>query len=98
MESSRNSGYLTPGEAFTRDTNYINDRIVADPQTHSAAEPYTYNTVGVLTTGLTEGALAWPVEAVRFRLVAASACPLANRIIIDRWYMVLAYTFTIYQT
>src|SRR5699024_10015014 len=84
MESSRNSGYLTPGEGFTRDTNYISDRIVADPQTHSAAEPYTYNTAGVLTTVLTEGAQAWPVEAVRFRLVAARACPWANRTIIVR--------------
>lgn len=84
MESSRNSGYLTPGEAFTRDTNYINDRIVADPQAHIAAEGYTYNTVGTLTTGLTEGARAWPVEAGRYRLVAARACPWANRTIIVR--------------
>src|SRR5699024_6834249 len=84
MESSRNSGYLTHGEAFTRDTNYINDRIVADPQPHPAAEPCTYNPVGVLTTGLTEGAQAWPVEAGRYRLVAARACPWANRTIIVR--------------
>src|SRR5699024_405280 len=52
--------------------------------THSAAEPYTYNTVGVLTTGLTEGAQAWPVEAGRYRLVAARACPWANRTVIVR--------------
>src|SRR5699024_8339470 len=84
MESSRNSGYLTPGEAFTRDTNYINDRIVAAPQTPSAAEPYTYNPVGVLSTGLTAGAQACPVAAGRYRWAAARACPCARRPIIVR--------------
>lgn len=84
MESSTHSGYSTPGKPFTRDTNYINDRIVADPAAHRAAEHYEYNTIGTLTTGLTEGAEAWPVEAGRYRLVAARACPWANRTIIVR--------------
>lgn len=84
MEPSAKSAYSTPGKPFTRDTNYINDRIVADPQAHRDAAKYEYNTVGTLTTGLTEDAEAWPVEADRYRLVAARACPWANRTIIVR--------------
>ena len=45
------------------------------------AEP---STVGRVGGGLTEGAEAWPVEAGRYRLVAARACPWANRTIIVR--------------
>lgn len=84
MDSSTNSGYSTPGKPFTRDTNYINDRIVADPEAHRVADHYEYNTIGTLTTGLTQGAEAWPVEAGRYHLVAARACPWANRTIIVR--------------
>src|SRR5699024_11095846 len=84
LESTPNSRYSTPDEPFTRDTNYINDRIVADPAAHRVAEHYEYNTIGTVTTGLTEGAEAWPVEAGRYRLVAARACPWANRTIIVR--------------
>src|SRR5690625_5234460 len=84
MEPSAKSAYSTPGKPFTRDTNYINDRIVADPQAHRDAAKYEYNTIGTLTTGLTEDAEAWPVEADRYRLVAARACPWANRTIIVR--------------
>ncbi len=46
--------------AYERDTEYITDRITADP-----------------------GAL-WPVEPGRYRLVAARACPWANRALIVR--------------
>src|SRR5699024_10915398 len=84
MESTQNSGYSTPGETFTRDTNYINDRIVADPQVHREAYHNEYNDLGPLTTGLTDGAEAWPVQAGRYRLVAARACPCASRTIIVR--------------
>src|SRR5699024_6373233 len=84
MEPSAKSAYSTPGKPFTRDTNYINDRIVADPQAHRDAAKYEYNTIGTLTTGLTKDAEAWPVEADRYRLVAARACPWANRTIIVR--------------
>ena len=45
---------------FTRDTDYITDRIVDDPQAD------------------------WPVQAGRYRLVAAAACPWANRTTIVR--------------
>ena len=43
--------------SFERDTDYIDDRIVASPS----------------------GEREWPVEAGRYRLVAAAACPWANR-------------------
>jgi len=49
-------------ESFTRDTKYIEDRIVRDPS----------------------GDGQWPVEAGRYRLVVARACPWANRALIVR--------------
>ncbi len=52
--------YVEPGREFTRDTNYIEDRITRD------------------------GREGWPVEAGRYRLVAARACPWANRAVIVR--------------
>ena len=48
------------GKAYTRDTQYIEDRILDDPDAR------------------------WPVEPRRYRLVAARACPWANRAIIVR--------------
>jgi len=52
--------YVTEGVEFNRDTNYIDDRILNDPNAQ------------------------WPVEPGRYRLVAARACPWANRTIIVR--------------
>jgi len=52
--------YVTTGQEFTRDTNYITTRITRD------------------------GADGYPVEPGRYRLVAARACPWANRTIIVR--------------
>ncbi|PYF99204.1 putative glutathione S-transferase [Georgenia satyanarayanai] len=52
--------YVTSGQEFTRDTNYITTRITRD------------------------GVDGYPVEAGRYRLVAARACPWANRTIIVR--------------
>ena len=49
-------------EEFTRDTAYIEDRIVASPT----------------------GEFEWPVEADRYRLAVAHACPWANRTLITR--------------
>ena len=49
--------YVHAGEEYTRDTTYIEDRVVADPE----------------TVELSERAQAWPVEAGRYRLVAARA-------------------------
>jgi putative glutathione S-transferase len=53
-------GYVQGGKEFTRDMNYIPDRITAD------------------------GRDGWPVEAGRYRLIAARACPWANRTLIVR--------------
>lgn len=61
----------THGE-FTRDESYINDRIVADLPAGSAPE------------GPEVGRMSWPVEAGRYRLVAARACPWAHRTVITR--------------
>ena len=62
-EHSTRGAYVTAGEEFDRDTNYIEDRITADGD---------------------EASGGWPVEAGRYRLVAARACPWANRAIIVR--------------
>ncbi|QCU79270.1 glutathione S-transferase family protein [Citricoccus sp. SGAir0253] len=75
---------MLAGQEFTRDTNYIQDRIVADPAAMTAAERVGTDKVGHVHGGLTEDAQAWPVEAGRYRLVAARACPWANRTIIVR--------------
>lgn len=59
-QHSTKGAYVSSGQEFTRDTNYIPDRITAD------------------------GRDGWPVEAGRYRLVVARACPWANRAIIVR--------------
>ena len=76
--------YVTGGEAFERDTQYIEDRIVSDPAAVSALPAPPASKVGSLGFGLTPGAQAWPVEPGRYRLVAAAACPWANRTLIVR--------------
>lgn len=61
--------YVEGGKAFDRDRNYVPDRITA-----GACTP---------EHGPVEGEL-WPVEPGRYRLIAAQACPWANRAIIVR--------------
>lgn len=61
--------YVEAGKEFSRDMNYVPDRITRD-----ARRP---------EHGPVEGEL-WPVEPGRYRLVAAKACPWANRAIIVR--------------
>ncbi|RAX18034.1 glutathione S-transferase family protein [Pseudarthrobacter sp. AG30] len=65
-EHSTRGAYVTGGAEFTRDTNYIEDRITRDAAPGSNGEP------------------GWPVEAGRYRLIAARACPWANRTVIVR--------------
>ncbi len=57
---STKGAYVSGGQEFERDTNYIETRITAD------------------------GRDGYPVEAGRYRLVVARACPWANRAIIVR--------------
>ncbi|MFT4084843.1 MAG: glutathione S-transferase C-terminal domain-containing protein [Nocardioides sp.] len=61
--------YVEPGRAYTRDMNYIDDRITEDARTPE---------FGPRDVPL------WPVEPGRYRLIAAKACPWANRAIIVR--------------
>ncbi|KUG58524.1 glutathione S-transferase family protein [Nesterenkonia jeotgali] len=83
-EHSTKGAYVTGGE-FTRDTNYIEDRVVADPQAVRSAPQEESSSIGdPRMAGLTEGGQAWPVEPDRYRLVAARACPWAHRSIIIR--------------
>jgi glutathionyl-hydroquinone reductase len=65
--------YVSKGQAFDRDMNYIPDRITAEPG--RSRDPYDGAELDVPT---------WPVEPGRYRLVAAKACPWANRAIIVR--------------
>lgn len=83
-EHSTKGSYVTGGAEFTRDTNYIEDRIVADPEAVRSLPEPPRTGIGTLGFGLSEGAEAWPVEPGRYRLVAANACPWANRTVIVR--------------
>ena len=64
--------YVTSGEGFERDTSYISDRITRHP---GRSQDPRHGELDVRT---------WPVEPGRYRLVAARACPWANRSIIVR--------------
>ncbi len=66
------STYTQPGKPFERDMDYIPDRILAGERSADPAD-----------RGPQDGQV-WPVEAGRYRLVAAKACPWANRAIIVR--------------
>ena len=65
--------YVTSGKAFNRDMNYIPDRITAEPG--RSRDSFADSDLEVKT---------WPVEPGRYRLVAARACPWANRSLIVR--------------
>lgn len=83
-EHSTKGAYVTGGE-FTRDTNYIEDRVVADASAVREAPTEESSKIGdPRVQGLTPNAEAWPVEPGRYRLVAARACPWAHRSIIIR--------------
>ena len=74
---AQNKGYVEP--SFERDTRYIDDRIT------TTAIPTDRDSDGE-GDGEGEGGRdgLWPVEPGRYRLVAARACPWANRTIIVR--------------
>ncbi|GAB3848205.1 glutathione S-transferase family protein [Nesterenkonia populi] len=83
-EHSTQGAYVT-GEEFSRDTNYIEDRVVADVAAARSAPQEEPSKIGdPRMRGLTADAEAWPAEPGRYRLVAARACPWAHRTIIIR--------------
>ncbi len=67
---STRGSYVEKGKAYDRDTNYLPDRITAEPGVSADSGPLDRPT--------------WQVEPGRYRLVAARACPWANRSIIVR--------------
>jgi putative glutathione S-transferase len=69
--------YVDEGAEYVRDMAYIGDRITADPG--RSRDPYGHDRKPAEITTPT-----WPVEPGRYRLVAALACPWANRAIIVR--------------
>lgn len=62
---------MTDAGEFLRDARYITDRITADAPPGGP-------------TGERVGEMVWPVEAGRYRLAAARACPWAHRTVIVR--------------
>lgn len=62
----------SPDGEFIRDTNYIEDRISSQVSEVTAQE---------------DGTFLWPMEADRYRLIAARACPWAHRAVITRRLM-----------
>jgi putative glutathione S-transferase len=73
MTTDTAPSYVADGQEFDRDTDYIPDRITAEPG--RSRDGYGGHEVHAPT---------WPVQPGRYRLVAAKACPWANRAIIVR--------------
>lgn len=69
-EHSTKGAYVHTGEEFNRDTNYIGDRILANTGIPAGEDDREHG--------------IWPVESGRYRLIAARACPWANRTLIVR--------------
>ncbi len=65
--------FSNKGKAFERDMSYIPDRVTKEPG--RSQDPYGGDELDVPT---------WPVQPGRYRLIAARACPWANRAIIVR--------------
>ncbi|AKK02946.1 glutathione S-transferase family protein [Corynebacterium epidermidicanis] len=66
----------SPDGEFVRDTNYIEDRIVASVSERTRQDP-----------DRADSAELWPVAAGKYRLIAARACPWAHRTLIVRRLM-----------
>src|SRR5690625_130398 len=80
--------YMEKGKEFSRDMNYIPDRITA--QEGISADP--------LDPTAKDGKIevpTWPVEPGRYRLIAAKACPWANRTLIVRNLLGLQDAFSV---
>jgi glutathionyl-hydroquinone reductase len=71
-DSDHRPTYVERGRAFERDTSYITDRVTRES---GRSQDPQHGELDVPT---------WPVEPGRYRLVAARACPWANRSIIVR--------------
>ncbi len=69
--------YVEAGVEYVRDMDYIGDRITRVPG--ESQDPYGHDKAPADIVTPT-----WPVEPGRYRLVAAKACPWANRAIIVR--------------
>ena len=67
--------YVKKGEDFARDMSYIPDRILAGATSRDPRDA---------DFGGRDDVQVWPVEPGSYRLVAAKACPWANRAIIVR--------------
>nr|WP_235532599.1 glutathione S-transferase C-terminal domain-containing protein [Nocardioides sp. Root140] len=78
--TDQSQAYVEKGKEFTRDMNYIPDRILAG---ESSADPLD-DTFPSGSKDSPRDVQVWPVEPGRYRLVAAKACPWANRSIIVR--------------
>ena len=77
MAQDHTPRYTKAGEGYERDMTYVPDRITAQPG--ASRDPRGHDKKPAEITAPT-----WPVEPGRYRLVAAKACPWANRSIIVR--------------
>ncbi|WP_067432434.1 glutathione S-transferase family protein [Nocardioides jensenii] len=80
MNDDQTAAYVEQGKEFSRDMNYIPDRILAGAR---SADPLDDEFPSGSKDSPRE-VQVWPVEPRRYRLVAAKACPWANRAIIVR--------------
>jgi glutathionyl-hydroquinone reductase len=81
--------YVQKGKSFDRDMDYVPDRITAEPG--RTRDPYP----GDDPDGAPLDVTTWPVEPDRYRLVAAKACPWANRSIIVRRLLGLEHVISL---
>ena len=80
MSDDQTPTYTEKGKAFERDMSYVPDRILAGEK---SADPLDERFPSGSKDSPRE-VKVWPAEAGRYRLVAAHACPWANRSIIVR--------------